>query len=467
MAVQNYTANHKQWDHVGNLTPNLEYSEGIRPHFELQVAPWLPVNSATNNSTNGLQPRYEKKFEEYIVISTGKVVASTCQGHVVPAGLKIAWQTLSDAGGGGVALEYTALDVTQGTFNLFTQAACTAAVTYTFNALQTQLRQLGLLNPSESLVDFISRPVGLAMYDYFAAAGTDIHDPSTYRQHNHALQKIVSIVCDYVVKFPWVPDNDGSETTGPFAAGGVTVVTDLSGGSPLWGTLATFQSVFDRYDDDTNADAVGLALGTFPCAKNTTRTPLAITTAASVDKTSDILVTAKTSVSDLSAVGDYFWDYEVGVLWMWESGADALPTNMLNNDLVTFYHYSTVPVGTNVTTYACFLGDVCPGDFVTYNVDSNLVVDTDFAAGDVTWSSSNATELAAIMNQVTNRSKNLLGQVLGVYAHPRQNLQKVRTAYNGLGILDQMPGSASSGYPDNVTYATAADKEVVINLLWR
>lgn len=469
MAVHNYTANHKQWDHIGNLTPNLEYSEGVRPHFELQVAPWLPVNGATNNVNVGLNARYDVRFEEYVVISTGKVVAATCEGHVVPAGWKIGLQDIVDAGteASAIVLEYTAVDVSVGTFNLFTQVAVTAAVTYTYNALQLQLQQLGLLSPTDALVDFVSRPAGLAMYDFFQAAGTDRNNPSTYRFHNHKLQDLVSIVCDYVVKFPHVPHGTEDAIVPAFADSFAIANLDDNNANGIWGSLATFQTQMDRYDDDTNADAVGLALRYDNGAKHTSRTPIAVTTTGSVDKTSDVLVTQRFSVSDLAAAGDWFWDYQVGVLWLWDSGANALPADLDATDLVTFYHYHTIPTGSSVTTFASFLGNVCPGDFVTYNVDSNLVVDADFVAGDVAWSSSDATELAVVMNQVTNRHKSLLGQVLGVYTHPRQNLQKVRTSYAGLGTMDQMPGSASAGYSDNVTYASASDREVVINLLWR
>ena len=33
-----YSANHKVWDHVGNITPNVELSEAHRPYGEYIVA---------------------------------------------------------------------------------------------------------------------------------------------------------------------------------------------------------------------------------------------------------------------------------------------------------------------------------------------------------------------------------------------------------------------------------------------
>ena len=38
-----YSANHKSWDHVGNMFPVVEHSEGVRPAGEFMPASWLPV----------------------------------------------------------------------------------------------------------------------------------------------------------------------------------------------------------------------------------------------------------------------------------------------------------------------------------------------------------------------------------------------------------------------------------------
>ena len=79
MSANSYTATHKTWDHVGNITPNFEYSEAQRPHGEFRPADWLPVG------------RYDKLMEEYFVVSAGKIVALDGEGRVVPAGLKVLW----------------------------------------------------------------------------------------------------------------------------------------------------------------------------------------------------------------------------------------------------------------------------------------------------------------------------------------------------------------------------------------
>ena len=41
-----YTPGHKSWDHVGNMIPVVEHSEGVRPHGEFKPAAWLPASLA-------------------------------------------------------------------------------------------------------------------------------------------------------------------------------------------------------------------------------------------------------------------------------------------------------------------------------------------------------------------------------------------------------------------------------------
>ena len=86
---QPYVANHKKWDHVGNLTPNIEISEGIRPSEELKPASYLKL------------VRFDKYLEDYYVVSAGKVVALDSNGDVVPAGLALQAAAYSGAYAGG------------------------------------------------------------------------------------------------------------------------------------------------------------------------------------------------------------------------------------------------------------------------------------------------------------------------------------------------------------------------------
>ena len=462
MPITRYSATHKQWDHVGNLTPLVEHSESVRPHFPSEVAYWLPASAGANNTAMGFMSRFDVRDEDYVVLSSGKCVAIDRTGGLLPAGVRQNWLA---AAGGTIVLEYDATDVAQRVTNLATGSRVTAAVTYTKTALQTQLRELGLLTPTETLEQFVSRPIGLASYNYMLKAGSDLDNPSTFRFHNYKMQDRVAVLCDYVVRLPHVPSAAASSTVPAFADSFALANLDDENATAVWGSLATFQTQMDRYDDVTNTDVVGLALRFAPSATATDRTPLTWTRGAT-DVTDTVLLRARSSVDALSADGDYFWDPSVGVLWFYEAGGNALPALVVAADLAGFQHYRAVPA--SVSTYASVVGPVQPGDFLGSDGFSNLVRMADFVAGDVvTVGAPTDAELAVIMNQVKNRAEETLGQVLGFVVHPRDALDRVRTAWRTLGTQDQMPGSASKGFPDTVTYTSAADREVIINLLGR
>jgi hypothetical protein len=403
-------------------------------------------------------------MEDYYVVSAGKVVAPDRAYGLVPAGVRVAWTA---ATGANVVLRYTADDVAARVVDLGTGTFVTVAKTYTHDQLLLQLQELGLLLPTEGLEAFIGNPIGVASGNYIKAAGTDLEDPSTWGFHNYKMQDHVSVTCDYVLRLPLVPF--AQESVNLVAFSDAFALADLDGESATvgtWGTLARFQTQMDRYDNDTNANAVGFATSWAPCASWTDNTPLVITDGTAVDITSTVLVRSRGSVTALSQAGDYFWDAEVGVLWFYETGANALPTGLTANDDISFYHYRAVPA--TVTTYAAVVGNVKAGDFLTYDVNSNLALSANFVAGDFPIADNPTDgEVADIMNGVLNRVRDTLGQVLGFWNHPRSGLEKVRTAYPSLGVLDRMPGSATKGLPDAVTYTGAADKEVIVNLFNR
>jgi hypothetical protein len=92
------------------------------------------------------------------------------------------------------------------------------------------------------------------------------------------------------------------------------------------------------------------------------------------------------------------------------------------------------------------------GDFLGFDASSDMIaVDVDTTPASVNWAQ-------------------IIGQVLKVdTTFPKDYLDRVRTAYSGLGVLDKMPGSASAGLPDNISYAggTALKGVVRINLINR
>ncbi len=233
---QPYTTNHKGWDHVGNLTPNIEISEGIRPAEELKPAGYLKL------------VRFDKYSEDYYVVSAGKVVALDSNGDVVPAGLALqaaiyatAWDdengnlgtnrtaartavlntsllpgvtpgaaaydaTDVDPVGSGVAVKtdtgndvVAAMQMVENFFTVVTDGGakrvCDMVVADEDDA-DSNLTQ----------VLFISKPIGIAPYNFFRWAGGDGFNPSEYTHHNYNRQHQVAVLCDYYIELPVVAD---------------------------------------------------------------------------------------------------------------------------------------------------------------------------------------------------------------------------------------------------------------------
>jgi hypothetical protein len=434
-----YSANHKVWDHVGNITPNVEYSEAHRPHGEYIPADWLPVG------------RYEKHYENYFVVSSGKVVAFDRTGRVVPAGLKVAFATTS-----ADQLTYATTDVTEGVIDLTTGVAVTAAGGYTRTQLTAALIARGLIDAGENAEDFISCPVGVAPFNYLQWAGGDGFNPADNRQHNYNMQHRVAILCKYVIEMPLVPaSNAGDDLSSATAISGSAIVDWTATTDGAWFS-STSLSLTTRYAEDVTAgdDVVAINLSVMDLAKNTTLTPIVLPTGFTREVA---------SIAELTTAGDYFFDYEVGVILMFETDGNAA---VVASGTVTFYHYELLPA--SVSTYACALGDLQPGDFVRANKDSNYIKADVFSGGTRIADGTGLVtedELAAAMNEVTLRQDEIIGQVLDSDTHPKDYMDRVRTAYPQLGTVDQMPGSASAGYPAQLTYAGGSDKMIRILLL--
>lgn len=220
---QLYNANHKRWDHVGNLTPNVEISEGIRPSEELKPASYLKL------------VRFDKYLEDYYVVSAGKVVALDSNGDVVPAGLALqiaTYTTTWDATGGTHGAQQTAARLAvdalgtadiYGTDDVAPTASGVGVVTADGNAavagdyvVESILTVGGTaivdLTPGDAaaVIDganvTISAPIGIAPYNYFRWAGGDGFNPSQYNHHNYNMQHQVAVLCDYYIELPRIDD---------------------------------------------------------------------------------------------------------------------------------------------------------------------------------------------------------------------------------------------------------------------
>lgn len=275
-----YTTNHKKWDHVGNLTPNVEISEGIRPAEELAPAAYLKL------------VRFDKYLEDYYVVSAGKVVALDSDGNVVPAGLALqaaAYKTAWDAENGNLGTNRTAaraaVDALGGhvagmavydAADVSPVGSGVAVKTHTGNAVvsgdymvenffstiitdASVVRVIDLVTDDEDDADqnltdvvTISDAIGIAPYNFFRWAG-DASNPANYIHHNYKMQHQVAVLCDYYIELPRIDDKTLIEFTG------LAVLYD-SGLSLAPGTFLTWDTASDMVAGGSDCtDIIGQA----------------------------------------------------------------------------------------------------------------------------------------------------------------------------------------------------------------
>ena len=465
MAInRGFVPNHKMWDKMGRVTPNVEYSHSERPHFESFAAPWLPVQ------------RHDYELDYYVVISAGKVVAEDRNGHLVPAGLRKAF----NVAGGTVALTYVAADVSEGVIDLTTGVAVTSPITYTQTVLTQALKERGLIKATELAMDFVSKPIGIASYNYWKAAGMDYFDPRTLFQTNYRPQALTAITCDYAITVPVVPKQTATETMANDRTGGATnlLTTYVDGTTPRatgWFNATQIHDLLKYASLVAATDSVVCYMFLYyPLADITDDTPFAASVAGLLHK--------KSAVTELATTGDYFLDNELGLLFLYEAGGNAIPLPWATTATITYYHYNAA-VSAAGNSYMCATGDLNFGDMLTYDADSNLIkavldishcegYDASFAVyaaePDYDDSSDNAAVSLQIEQAVANYHAGIVGQIIGVNEYPRGYLEKVKTAYSGYAAANmRTPGSATGGRTDQLTYAGAAEKMIIVNLIFR
>jgi len=464
-----YSPSHKVWDHVGNILPDIELSEGQRPAFPFKPAAWLPVQF------------YDKHYENWNVVMPGKMVALDPDGRVMPA----------EYGLTGATVAYTASDVTAGTIDVATGEAVTIAKTVTLSQLNG-VREAGWTAALAGVAaqktsgfmgrfgsDFVDAtakyPIGVAPYAYLQWAGGDGFNPAEFNNHNYNMQHQVAVLCDYVIRLPLIPGQVTTETVDKTVTGSALVI----------GTQATFTkansvaNATGRYNATYGAEpllstdtVIALCLDEFPIAKNTARTTIAMESDNTADDVSGVLVNEQSSVSSVDAAGDFYVDTAAGVIFIYSADSAALPTSISGAGgtvSIEYYHYATAPgVYSQFSCVLATTSELKPGDFLECGAASNWV--------------------RANPAPGTSNCSNLMGQVLGFESEPSDALDRVRTGYSpalntssagsmanatagsasaNLGQMDQMPGSASQGYTDLVTFAGAADTLVVINVISR
>lgn len=450
MAYNQYGVSDKAWDHQGNLEPNVEFSEGVRPAGEFKVAPWLPTANA----------QWDKKFELWKILAAGKIVAMSADGFVVPAGLAVTWR---DAADGDVILQYTGSDITRGVISLVTGALVASTDTavnsgngWTKGHVTTALRSRSLLATDLSADHFISAPVGVAPYAYLKQQNTStsklkhLRNPASNVEHNFVMQSNVAILCDYVLELPWVPE--GLTTVAGNVLGTVTAATSTQSG--LWFVQATNTTVL-------------------PVAQDSERLPWTFGS----DSVS-LFATRVNNVRSIRSTGHFMVDADMNRLYFYHGGASTAAVSS-NATAVSFgiYHYNSVTdTAIDSNNYACVVGEVRPGCYLKPTVNSNWIpvsyADHRFTNSTVV-ATFNQTGLQASLDSVQSAIREnalIIGQVLEVRHHPRGGLDRVRSygehlSWTGSLANDRMPGNATEGMPNGITYSNAANKTVTVNII--
>lgn len=424
MSTKRYSPNLKtRNDLVSEIVPMVFLSNPVdRPncgHSSFLPAPWLPIQWQDEVS------------KDFFVLSTGKIVCFDGEGHLAPAGLKLGWAA-------STGLTYTSDDYDNKTQDITTgeEYAVDGTTTYTPTQIRDGLRSRGLITSSGAAADFLTYPVGAVLYDVYAWAGGNGWNPAFYKFQNYSKQQGIQYTTASQMQLPIVPAVHNS----------VSVPGSLTGSALAFGSGNLFSSTNtlskERYDSATNTNFIAWAIADYPIATDTDRTPVTGSAADFLVReikvnypqyaTSEEAICA--AIDRLTVAGDYFIDYEVGVVFLFASGGASIPSNV-SGESITFYSYAAAPA--SVERYACIVGDVQAGDWLKVDSNSNLQA----------WSTSDDSFIR-------------LARIHKIEQEPKDLLDRVQTAWTGTGMStkQQMTGTATKGYSSVITYSGASDK---------
>jgi len=259
------TGDYKAWDHLGNVIPVVESSEGDRPGA-FKVAPYLPLEF------------YDKYMEDWIVIMPGKGVSLDNDGNLVPAG----WALPAHS------IVYSQTDVDNGVIDVTTGVALTATKTVAVSGVTTYMGR-------SATALHVSQFIGIAPYAILQWAGDgsaydDGFNPLGLRKTNYQRQGKVSVNCDYCLELPLVPT----------------------------GVVSTERMTFSS---PTSNISTGTAVTYKPVAKNTVRTPITF----SGGSAATLFLVEKDAAADVKVSGDWHIDLTTGVVTVY---AAAQPTTI-------------------------------------------------------------------------------------------------------------------------------------------
>lgn len=443
MAISRFTSRFKtRTDIMDNITPNNVVQANVSvPHGEWKPASWLPV------------VWQNEKSKDYFVISSGKVVSFDASGRVVPSGLLR--RCLDASAITDVIIDYDAndvaarvIDITTGEFvaapkNVDLEAFIDAAID---NGWLLAAKTNDLADLKALAKKFISAPVGICAYDVYAWAGDD---PANLHFTNYQKQHLIQFFTDIQMKAAHVANASASTE----AKAGLTLIAraDLV--------------AMPRYKGlPLSANAVGLKLAK-PAAAHTSRTPFVVTMAGVTPR-------HRSEPSLVAKNGDWYLDDEASILIMWDEDGTGKPDDLTS---VTYYHYegaASAEATSDQEKFIHFVGDCKPGDFVTFDRQSNMIVRSASLAlaDDSDGTDDSAGNAAAILDMLQEREDFTVGRVMDIIKEPRGLLERVRTGFQGdeFDASAKMPGSATGGFSDMITLSaelqTVADQIVVVNV---
>jgi hypothetical protein len=462
------------------------HGDTVAPQNDLAAAAWLPVSATATNSAAGyFTYDYQRHvFTDKVVIMPGKLVALTREtlngdnavssinhgtvGRLVPAGIRLAWKA---AAGDTDILEYGPEDVAERIEDLTTGLPVVAAIAYDKDAVTLALKKRGLIGDAESCEALISRPIGIAANVVYAWAGGDGTQPNKLRFMNYRRENKSTFWTgqDHTLRLPVAPATTGSEAV-PALTTLVSTLDQFETGTARWlrGTGSVLGTLLGaRYADLTNTNWVALALGTKGVESNIYN-PLVVKSSAGAVKTSGILKAEKASPNELKKAGDWFLDRDLGILFLYESGADAIPTGLVATDVV-YFSYSPVPAvdtaAAPAKVFAAVTGAVKPGDYLAYDKYSNFVpyiarpdeTDTEGVTGSVDY----------IDPTTFHRPEDIVGKCYTLDRSPKADLAAVKTFhdYEGVSLADRTPGSANDGHPAEIHQSFGGQFAAIVRVL--
>jgi hypothetical protein len=461
---------------MDNITPNntVQMNASV-PAGEWKPAAWLPTIWQNEAS------------KDFFVISSGKVVSLDASGRVVPSGyLRRALDTFDGKGGGAPAdemLSYTASDVDAKVIDIRTGkhllTAATGAVS--FKEFAVAILENGWVNSDHANVNpdvlivvdptdpdhnecrsiiqaFISAPVGIAAYDVYVWAGDD---PANLNFTNYQKQHLIQFFTDIQMRVGHVCNDTQLTITlnaGNSSAPALIVAAE---------SLARYTSMLG---DRTDVVSLPLLVGKIA-------TPIARTGTFASKKTSvefgGWVGRERSSLNLLVKAGDYWVDADAGNILFYNDVDNGAPLEvgagagsaLANGDTIKVYEYSDAVSASEQMQH--FVGDCRPGDFVTFDKNSNFMKR---AALDLPEVDGNAQANNDIISEtaILEHTELTIGRVLAMQKEPRGLLERVRTGWNGdeFKADAKMPGSATQGFSDLITLSDEliADEIIIVNV---